>query len=341
MSKVIDYSFSRPSVSALKSYGAIAVCRYLSWLPNGKCLSKGEADQLIAGGLSIVSNWEYRGSWADFSGGAASGRPHAVEASRQHLACGGPGGAPIYFSTDWDVTPSQMPTVADYYRGVASVIGPPRVGAYGGYNVIKYLFDHNVIDWGWQTYAWSAGRWDPRAQLRQVQNGITIGGADCDRNESMTADFGQWEQKAAVPEVELKDPIGSKAYTTRTVGQAFNDVEGLRDNLWGDAAGTKAMPLPAGSPLGKLLATPAAVASLQSTVTAMSKTLAQLITFATAEAAEVPASAQAIADAVLSDLNGQTARQTADALIAVLGAAKAAEIAQLMLGPGPAAGTEG
>jgi hypothetical protein len=86
----------------------------------------------------------------------------------------------------------QLATIADYYLGVASVIGLGRTGAYGGYNTIKYLFDAGVIRWGWQTYAWSAGQWDSRAQLRQVQNGVLIGGVDSDLDESMTGDFGQW-----------------------------------------------------------------------------------------------------------------------------------------------------
>lgn len=92
----------------------------------------------------------------------------------------------------------QLATIADYYRGVASVIGLARTGAYGGYATIKYLFDAGVIRWGWQTYAWSAGQWDPRAQVRQIHNGVLVGGVDCDLDESMVADFGQWGAAADV-----------------------------------------------------------------------------------------------------------------------------------------------
>lgn len=199
---VVDYAWGRPGVAALKAYGAVAVCRYLSWLPNGKVLSRAEADTLRAGGIDIVSNWEYYGNWAnDYSGGYASGVKHATEAAKQHTACGGPPERPIYFSTDFQPTVDQLPTVADYYRGVASVIGLARTGAYGSWRSMAYLFNAGVIRWGWQTYAWSHyidpdgvgyTRWEPRCQLRQVKNGITIGGVDCDRDEAQATDYGQW-----------------------------------------------------------------------------------------------------------------------------------------------------
>lgn len=213
MAVVIDYAWVRPGVTVLKEAGAVAVCRYFSWLPNGKCLTRSEADTLRAGGIDIVSNWEFFGDWAnDYSGGRANGRIHAQEAQRQHLACGGPAGRPIYFSTDFDATGGQLPTVADYYRGVADVIGLDRTGAYGGYRTIKYLFDAGVIRWGWQTYAWSGGQWDSRAQLRQVRNSVKLAGVfDVDINETRQADYGQWKGEGMAGEAD-------KAFATPYTG---------------------------------------------------------------------------------------------------------------------------
>ena len=57
---------------------------------------------------------------------------------------------------------------------------------------VQRLFNAGKITWGWQTYAWSGGQWDSRAQLRQVQNGMTVDGAACDRDEAWASDFGQW-----------------------------------------------------------------------------------------------------------------------------------------------------
>ena len=74
--------------------------------------------------------------------------------------------------------------------GVASVIGRSRTGAYGGYYVIQRLFDAGKITWGWQAFAWSGGQWDPRAQARQIENGLE--GGSIDKDQAMVADIGQW-----------------------------------------------------------------------------------------------------------------------------------------------------
>jgi hypothetical protein len=62
---------------------------------------------------------------------------------------------------------------------------------------VKRLFDNGKIKWAWQTYAWSYGQWDGRAQLRQIQNGIA--GGQMDKDQSMVADFGQWGHAAPPP----------------------------------------------------------------------------------------------------------------------------------------------
>ncbi len=202
-----DYAWGRPSIAAMQAAGWTFVSRYLSY-DTSKNLTPDEARTLQAGGIDIVSNWENYGDWShDYSGGYNTGRIHAQEADRQHRACGGPPNRPIYFSTDFDPTPAQLPTIADYYRGAASVIGPARVGAYGGYHTIRYLFDAGVIRWGWQTYAWSYFQdtqtsvsylhWDPRAQVRQVRNGVLIGGVDCDLDTALVDDIGQWSYDPA------------------------------------------------------------------------------------------------------------------------------------------------
>lgn len=191
----IDYSFGRPDLAAVKEAGYSFAVRYLSEPPdNPKNLSRDEADQLRAAGIDVVSNWEYYGDWDnEFSGGYPTGREYATKANELHLACGGPPNRPIYFSIDFEATEDQQSTIDAYFDGVASVIGLERCGAYGGYYVIQRLFDAGKIRWGWQAYAWSYGNWEPRAQLRQVEYDITVGGADCDADEAWAEDFGQWD----------------------------------------------------------------------------------------------------------------------------------------------------
>ena len=183
----VDYSFARPSPATLRGQGYTFAARYLSY-SSGKNLSKSEADDLIAHGLDVVSNWEESATAA--LDGYSQGASDAKAAEAQALADGAPSTRPIYFSVDFDATPGQQAAINDYFDGVASVIGRNRTGAYGGYYVIERLFDAGKITWGWQTYAWSGGQWDSRAHLRQIENGIDDD--CCDKDEAVAADFGQW-----------------------------------------------------------------------------------------------------------------------------------------------------
>jgi hypothetical protein len=191
----VDYSWARPSPAHLKSEGYTFVSRYLSYDTSGKNLTPGEANALKAAGLDIVVNWEQGGD--DALDGYQRGVQHAQAAEAQAHADGMPAGRPIYFSVDFDAQPSQQGAINAYMDGVASVIGRSRTGAYGGFHLIQRLFDQGKIAWGWQTYAWSGGKWDPRAQVRQIQNGIENG--SCDKDQAIAADFGQWGATQAPP----------------------------------------------------------------------------------------------------------------------------------------------
>jgi MYXO-CTERM domain-containing protein len=196
--KGVDYSWARPSPSGLKKAGYSFVARYYSVndsANHGKILFKTEANALIAAGLDIVTVWEH--SAQDALGGHSAGVADAKAASAQAANAGQPSTRPIYFAVDFDAIGSQLTTVGAYFDGVASVLGRSRTGAYGGYSVIKYLFDHNKIDWGWQCYAWSYGKWDSRAHFRQTQNNISAAGSSgcCDLDLAAAADFGQWGQE--------------------------------------------------------------------------------------------------------------------------------------------------
>jgi hypothetical protein len=193
----VDYAFSHPSIASLVANGKSFAVRYLfpfSQNPGTKNLTRGEADQLNAALThGVVSNYE---SYAERAAeGFAAGVADARAADAQHRACGGPPTRPIYFSVDFDPVASQYPGIADYFRGIISVIGLARTGAYGSYNMIKYLFDQHLIAWGWQTYAWSGGKYDERCQLSQDKNGVPMGGGEVDLDAAHAEDFGQWKYK--------------------------------------------------------------------------------------------------------------------------------------------------
>lgn len=72
------------------------------------------------------------------------------------------------------------------------MLGVARPGVYGGLRQVGAMFDAGLVSYGWQTYAWSAGQWDSRAQIQQYRNNQVIGGVSVDFDRATTADFGQW-----------------------------------------------------------------------------------------------------------------------------------------------------
>lgn len=196
--KGADYSGARPTVSQLKANGVKFVLRYLapqnsatSW----KLLTWNEANTLRAGGIQVVSNFEWYESRC--TEGYAAGQADARTAAAYHLGCGGPKDRPIYFSVDTDTSGVN---VKAYFQGVASIIGLSRTGVYGSYRVCKYLADNKLVGvtlsgakLNWQTYAWSYGSYDERSALSQDQNGVKLAGWDVDIDHSHTADYGQWD----------------------------------------------------------------------------------------------------------------------------------------------------
>jgi hypothetical protein len=211
----VDYSAGPPDPAKLAAAGYTFACRYLSTLGNPKNLTIEEKIGLLAHGISVVLVYETTSSRA--LSGHQGGVVDAQSARVQTLALG-LAGAPIYFAVDFDVPDyaqslpntrdnarAKLGPIADYFDGVASVIGLPATGGYGGYWAIKRLFDAGLITYGWQTYAWSGGQWDLRAQIRQVQNGVPVAGVECDLDEALVASFGQTEPPA--PPVKRK-PAG-------------------------------------------------------------------------------------------------------------------------------------
>lgn len=199
--KVLDYSYARFSPAQVHSLGAVAVCRYLTVVtPNtkGKLLTHPEAEGFSAAGISLVSVFEFDTN--DALGGHQQGKEYATLAHEQHTAAGGPSGRPIYFGVDFD-TPDHAPglpntpehalaklgSIAEYFQGCNDVLGSHLTGAYGGYWVIKRLFEANLISWGWQTASWSKGLRYPRAALYQTD---FLGSYDVSFSDA--SDFGQW-----------------------------------------------------------------------------------------------------------------------------------------------------
>lgn len=192
MKEGVDYAFSYPPVASLVAAGKRFACRYGGAGTANKWLTVGEANSLSRAGIGVVANVE--GAAAGLLGGYQTGRSWAGSADTHFAVCGMPPGRPIYLSVDFDVTASQWPAVASALRGAAEAIGVDRVGVYGGRRAIEWARRDGVARWFWQTYAWSGSvtHWVAGNHIEQYRNGVTIGGADCDLDRSLTDDFGQW-----------------------------------------------------------------------------------------------------------------------------------------------------
>lgn len=224
----LDY-VAGPDPTTLKQHGVTFVCRYLSEvnkLTLTKLLTLAEAKALSQAGISIVSNYEWYANRA--LEGEASGVVDAQIAKQQHAECGGPTDKPIYFSVDCDCTGEQ---VAAYFKGVASVIGLGRAGAYGSYSVIKYLLDNDLISYAWQTYAWSGGAWDSRADIQQYENGVSFAGHSVDYDRAMKENFGAWQ----IGET-MQLPAGYSSYFTITDDQHIHCKQTNADLVLGHLA---------------------------------------------------------------------------------------------------------
>lgn len=179
---MIGYDYTaRIAPAALKAAGCAVAFRYVMpqtpyWV---KALRNAEAQELLAAGIPIVSNFESSANRED--GGAQAGHDDAVTLLADWKALGAPSGLIGWFSADWDVQPSEIPAVLAYLNAAASVLGDKKyVGCYGGLRAVSAAMDAGFG--GWQTVAWSGGKWDARAAARQTGRQLMVGGVQVDEN---------------------------------------------------------------------------------------------------------------------------------------------------------------
>lgn len=217
----VDYAqtASKAAVKAMLAAGVKFVCRYLSHT-DAKNLTPDEAKALIAAGLQIICVWETTADRA--LDGRAAGIEDAKDALAQARACGMPDDRPIFFAVDFDAQPGEQDTINNYLAGAASVLGRARVGIYGGYGPVARAMAGGHAAWGWQTYAWSGGRWYGPAHLQQYSNDHIIGGIGLDYDRSTADDFGQWPITSEVPDVNLSDALPTQ----------FKGADGKMHDYW-------------------------------------------------------------------------------------------------------------
>lgn len=184
----IDYASKTPDAAALRKGGVKFVCRYVSTSGNPKNIDAAEVKALKKAGVDVVIVFETSANRAldGFKAGAAD-----AHAARQQTAAVGLPKCAIYFAVDFDLAPAQEAAVKDYFKGVASVLGKKKAGVYGGFRAVSAIQGSGIVKYGWQTYAWSYGKWHAGAQLRQVKNAQVVCGVSCDHDHAVARDFGQ------------------------------------------------------------------------------------------------------------------------------------------------------
>ena len=196
MTEGCDYSSARPDPECLFGQGMRFAVRYTSIGSHSKNMSAAEVDRLTAAGLAVATVFE------ETAGHMLGGKPAGVDAAKASRdlagASGMPAGRPHYFALDIDPNPltrREWTLVRAYLEGAASVLGWSAVGVYGGFKAIEELVPGSAM-WGWQTIAWSGGRWSRKAHLQQYVLDIDRCGGriDLDRThpDRELTDYGQW-----------------------------------------------------------------------------------------------------------------------------------------------------
>lgn len=222
----VDYSFARPSPSALRAAGYEGVIRYLDWLPNPKVIDGAELAALHAAGLSVALVWESVAQRAS-SGGQAGGHADAVEALRQAEVLGLPADRPIYFVLeDPNVEPvSDWTAIEAYLAGVGEVLPATRIGGYGSQKLVEAMVTGDRIGWGWQVEGWSTSV----SNLCNLYQRLKVSldprlAGQVDEDAILESDWGAWAPPAkTVAATPDRSPTGSAAagiYLARVDGQA-------------------------------------------------------------------------------------------------------------------------
>ena len=195
----LDYASpvtDKTTLSRFKDNGVQFVCRYISTPGNPKNITAQEVTALSQNGLKLVVVFETTANRA--LGGFAAGQ-HDAKSAQLQLHNLWLNDAVVYFAVDFDVPVGNLDTVTQYFAGVTSVLGKDRVGVYGGLRIVKHLLDNGLCKYAWQTYAWSGGKWDPRAHIQQYLNGQRVAGVSCDYDRAMATNYGQWPLYVAPP----------------------------------------------------------------------------------------------------------------------------------------------
>lgn len=183
------------TANALHNVGYDVAIRYLVPKTFSKHLSKEEAEILTAHKFKIGCVYETSGISA--RGGYASGKRDAMSALNCAKDLNLPKNACIYFAVDYEpVTTEDYYAISNYFIGIASIIQEYKIGVYGCYDVIEWLFRQKICNCFWQCVAWSYGKISEHATMYQRKGNAYMCGVYVDLND-IYADIGFWNYDPA------------------------------------------------------------------------------------------------------------------------------------------------
>lgn len=191
MTQVADYSAGMPGAFSLKAAGVAGAMRYIGFPDRRKCTNYQELQSFGVAdlGMGLV----YEDQAGDWKTGERGGEIFGLRARNHARAVGFPDNRPIYMAVDQDlVQPMDFTIMIRYLRGANKALGGPSgTGVYGEADVIDRAREAGVAEWFWQSTAWSRGR-HTAAHLYQTRATIVVNKIDCDLNDVLQPDWGQY-----------------------------------------------------------------------------------------------------------------------------------------------------
>jgi hypothetical protein len=191
MPQVADYSAGIPGAFSLRAAGLSGAVRYIGFPDRLKCTNSWELASFKAAGIGMALVFEDKAG--DWKTGEKGGEIFGLKARNHARAVGVPDSRPIYMAVDQDVVrPMDFEIMTRYLKGANKALGGPSgTGVYGEADVIDWARDAGVAEWFWQSTAWSRGR-RTEAHLFQLRETVVVNTIDCDLNEVLQADWGQY-----------------------------------------------------------------------------------------------------------------------------------------------------
>jgi len=202
-----DWSWGKPSPESLLSSGVTFAMVYVSpTTSGGKYTSRAEVSRLTQAGIGVGPIYETTA--ARTLGGCEAGATDASRARSALVRLGIPNTTTVYgVAVDFDVQPRQYATVDAYADCFAATLGSKDLtGVYAHGSYISHAWNRGYTKL-WQTYAWSHGRWSPRAVIRQVRNGVRLAGGTVDLDYSATPGYIGLYRPGTTPYVRRNDPL--------------------------------------------------------------------------------------------------------------------------------------